>query len=198
MANFDLSRFVADFVCALERTDARRPQSKEYLPGIGPFDEPQAVRLIFADLAALNPEVYDPATWSLEAPYPGDASQRLDIRLGPSTTPDWAIEVKMMRLLRNNGDLEPSAVGHILSPYQDSALVDCEKLVAAPFPCRKAILIYGFDYDAYPLQPMLDAFEMLARLRVRLGPRHRADFAGLVHPHHRRGSVLAWEIAPRI
>ena len=29
-----------------------------------------------------------------------------------------------MRLLRNNGDIEPSAVGHILSPYEESALVE--------------------------------------------------------------------------
>jgi hypothetical protein len=41
---------------------------------------------------------------------------------------------------------------------------------------------------------MLDAFELLARLRVRLVARHAASFDGLVHPYHRRGRVVAWEI----
>ena len=194
-ADMDLARFIADFARGLGLADRRRPQCRRYLPGIGPFDEPEAIRLVFQELAALDPVAYDPASWALEALFPGNTSQRLDIRLGPSDAPLWAIEVKMMRLLRNNGDVEPSAVGHLLSPHEASALVDCEKLVRSFLPGRKAILIYGFDYDAYPLQPMLDAFELLARLRVRLIERHSADFAFLVHPHHRCGSVVAWEIA---
>jgi hypothetical protein len=138
MTSIDLARFVADFARAPRLADAKRPQSKRWSPGIGSFDESQAIRLIFQELADLEPATYSLADRPFETPYPGDATKRLDIRLGPPDAPTWAIEVKMMWLLRNNGDIEPSAVGHILSPYEVSALVDCEKLVSSSLPGRKA------------------------------------------------------------
>lgn len=47
---------------------------------------------------------------------------------------------------------------HILSPYpaHRSALTDCEKLVNAGFPGSTAVLIYGYDYDDWPMRPVVD------------------------------------------
>ena len=56
----------------------------------------------------------------------------------------------MMRLVRNNGDIEPSAVGHILSPYEESALIDCEKLLAAPSTTGASL---GSDRNVPPAKP---------------------------------------------
>jgi hypothetical protein len=55
-------------------------------------------------------------------------------------------------------------------------------------------MIYGYDFDRFPLDIAIQAFETLARTNVRLGVREKADFCGLIHPIHRKGSVFAWEI----
>jgi hypothetical protein len=47
------------------------------------------------------------------------------------------------------------------------------------------------------MTPAIEAFETLARERVRLGPRFRTPFVDLVHPVHQRGAVFAWEITAR-
>jgi hypothetical protein len=61
--------------------------------------------------------------------------------------PDWAIEVKMARLRRSNGDYEDATIKKILSPYPDdrSAVTDWRKLAASGFGARRAMLIYGFE-----------------------------------------------------
>jgi hypothetical protein len=84
----------------------------------------------------------------------------------------------------------------VLSPFEAdrSALADCTKLVAASGSERKAILIHGFDAPRHPVSVAIDAFEVLARSRVKLGPRCMAQFADLVHPVHQRGAVYGWEI----
>jgi hypothetical protein len=48
------------------------------------------------------------------------------------------------------------------------------KLAESGFLCRKAMLIYGFDFADRSLDPVIDAFEALARTRVRLGQRREA------------------------
>ena len=47
------------------------------------------------------------------------------------------------------------------------------------------------------LEPVVKAFEVLARERVELGTRHEATLTGLVHPVHAEGSVFAWEVGVR-
>jgi hypothetical protein len=58
-------------------------------------------------------------------------------------------------------------------------------------------VIYGFDFEEYPLEPAVAAFETLARERVKLSQRFTASFADLVHPVHRQGAVHAWELWAR-
>ena len=84
---------------------------------------------------------------------------------------------------------------HILSPYpqQRSALTDTEKLKDSSFDGQKAIVIYGYYYDEYPIIKMMDRFEKLAQDDFNL-PRIRFELEGLVHPIHQKGEIFGWMI----
>jgi len=105
----------------------------------------------------------------------------------------------MLRMLGDNGKPNDNILMHILSPYpaHRSALTDCEKLLASVLGAAKAILIYGYDHDEWPLETAIEAFEALANTKVKLGPREFAGFDGLVHPIHTRGGVYAWRLENR-
>jgi hypothetical protein len=45
-----------------------------------------------------------------------------------------------------------------------------------------------------PFAGLIDAFELVASQRIRLGERHEARFDGLVHPIFSAGGVFAWQI----
>jgi hypothetical protein len=116
--------------------------------------------------------------------------------LGTSPEWDWSIEIKMARFVGDNGKDNDNILMHILSPYPPhrSALTDCQKLLESGFSGKRAILIYGFDHEAWPLDPAIEAFEILARSKVTLGERQNSSFSGLIHPVHREGRVFGWEV----
>ncbi len=68
---------------------------------------------------------------------------------------------------------------------------------ASGLPGRKAIVIFGYDYDGWTMDPAIEAFETLASERVVLGDRHEAAYDHLVHPVHQRGRRFAWEVMSR-
>ncbi len=57
-----------------------------------------------------------------------------------------------------------------------------------------AILIYGFEAEGWPLQPAIDAFELLAASRVTIISRPAAEARPLMHPVHNHARVFGWEI----
>ena len=130
------------------------------------------------------------------APYPGLPRQKCDVWIGKPY--EWVIEIKMARLRGDNGKPDDTAIKDILSPYESdrSALADCTKLANAEFSCRKAIVIYGFDYPDRPLDPLIDALELLATRRVQMSQREVATFGPLVHPVHSAGRMFGWEVTP--
>lgn len=194
----ELSRFTSDFALSIEQADGRAPQAasvrskRQYQSGIGPFTEPQAVRLIaeeLKNLSAIYTKVED------GVPYPHGNREKCDLSLRIGENP-WAFEIKVARFKGDNGKPADQVVTHLLSPYpaDRSALTDCRKLDASGFDARRAIIIYGFDFEDRSLDPVIDAFECLASELVRLGPRTCARFQGLIHPVHRHGRVFAWEV----
>jgi hypothetical protein len=191
----NLSELVLDVRDAIVRVDACRPTWRSvrtgasYLPGIGPYPETAAIELISNELTRAVPETY--GSLALGTSYPSAPRLRCDLLLG--NPPAWAVEIKLLRLLGDNGKLNDNMLTHILSPYPEhrSALTDVSKLRASEFRCRLAVLIYGFDYSDWPMDPAIDAFESLAG---ELGPRCNASFSGLVHPVQRAGRVFAWEV----
>lgn len=198
----ELSDLVADFAKGLEMADQKRPQALNsrsgvsFKPGIGPHSEGQTVALVMGELTKLRPAKYE--KYSLGVPYPRAARQKCDVCLGSAPNWEWVVEVKMFRLFGDNGKVNDNILMHILSPYpaHRSAVTDCAKLLHSGFGGRKAILIYGFEHDSWPLSSCIEAFEALARLRVQLSPRFSAAFSGLVHPFHSCGDVFAWEVLP--
>jgi hypothetical protein len=196
----DLDTLVRDFAHGIEQSDARHPQAlnvrtnEPYQPGIGPHTEASTVAFVMKELVAALPDRY--AAHKLSVPYPDGSRQRCDLCLGRPPLWDWAVEVKMIRMLGDNGKPNDNLPTHILSPYPShrSALTDCVKLARSGLGSRQAVLIYGFEYTEYPVDLLTDAFVTLATRQVRLGPEARASFEGLVHPVHQRGLVLAWPL----
>lgn len=203
----DLATIVRDFANGIIYADAREPQavnvrSKEpYQVGIGPHPEAQAVRLVIEEMALHQPNRYKNAI-AIGVPYPEFSRQKCDFCIGNPKSWDWAIEVKMLRLLGDNGKLNDNILMHILSPYPKhrSALTDCVKLAESRIGVSKAVIIYGFDHEEWPLMPAIEAFEVLANAKTGLGPRQVAEFGNLIHPIHKRGKVFGWQLLnnPRV
>ena len=196
MNDLDLKTLVTDFASGMERADAKRPQQvssrtgKAYQPGLGPHTEAKTVDLVMLELQAIRPEIYQGHTTGV--PYPGvSPTRRCDLVVG-----SWAVEAKMLRIMGDNGKPNDNMLMHILSPYPQhrSALTDCRKLGESSLGPRKAILIFGYEYEAWPMEPTITAFEGLAGREVSLGSRESASMKNLVHPVHQQGAVFGWEI----
>jgi hypothetical protein len=192
----ELGHIVHDFTAGMEAADRRRPRASSsstagrfYQPGTGPFRETEAVALTLAELRTVRSGVYAHAG---KRRYPASRNE-CDLAVGE--LPDWAIEVKMARLRRDNGDYEDTTK-KILSPYPDdrSAVTDCRELASSGFGDRQAILIYGFEDPARPITWLIEAFELIAATTVTLGPRETAPLKDLVHPVFAAGHVWGWEV----
>jgi len=200
--HIELQALVSDFARGLMLADSKRPQAvnirsgTSFQPGIGPHSETQTVELVMKELSGLSG---DYGSHSCAVPYPQSPRRKCDLCIGQEGKGNWVIEVKMIRFLGDNGKINDNILMHVLSPYSEhrSALTDCEKLVESGFDARKAILIYGYDHDEWPLDPAVNAFEILAGVRVDLGARCTASFSGLNHPVHSRGRVFGWELKPK-
>lgn len=103
----------------------------------------------------------------------------------------------MARAFGDNGKLDDTWLKDLLSPYvaDHSALSDAQKLHSSAFACRKAILVYGFDYATRPLPLALDTLNPLLFAQGAVSSRVEAVFTDLVHPVHTRGLVAAWEVS---
>lgn len=197
-----LCDLVGDFATGMKLVDARAPiatnarSGTPYQPGIGPHTEAQTVRLVMGEVAVRYPDRY--SSFRLDVPYGDGSRQACDLCIGDQVLNGWAAEVKMLRLMGDNGKLNDNMITHILSPYPQhrSALTDCSKLVASALAEQKAILIYGYDYPGWSMDPAIDAFQTLARQRVRLSKPAIASISGLVHPVHQQGQVFGWQIWP--
>jgi hypothetical protein len=199
---FDLAEVVQQFARSLKRVDQRGPVAKNarsgerFQPGIGPHTESQTVAMVIADAGATQTGF---GAHTFDEPYPAIARARCDLCVGTGPTWDWCIEVKMLRMMGDNGKPNDNMLMHILSPYPShrSALTDIDKLARSGFQGRKAVLIYGYDYDQFPMEPAVAAFELLGNANAgRLGPRRYAGVDGLIHPVHSRGGVYGWEVLP--
>lgn len=191
----ELTKLVSDFAVGMAGADALRPSwvsrsGRIYQPGIGPHAEVRAVELVIDQM-----RVSDPRTYTVAHPvdYP---DSRLKCDLGIGDPLEWAIEIKMARAFGDNGKLDDTWLKDFLSPYSDdrSALGDAQKLRTSGFRCRKAVLVYDFDYATRPLTVAINVLDVLLRSQGWISDRAEVAFAGLVHPVHTRGVITAWEV----
>jgi hypothetical protein len=150
------------------------------------------VRLIAGDLSNEDPDRY--RSIELGVKFPSSPRQRCDLVIGEP--PAWAIEVKLFRILGDSGKLNDNMLMHLLSPYSAhrSALTDLTKLLVSGFECHVGIVIIGFEYSEWPLEPAISAFERLASAVAQLSHRSEEPFTGLTHVVQQTGCIYGWEI----
>ena len=195
-----LEVFVKDFAASIERVDKVVPPAKnartgeEYAKGIGPYQEKLLIEHITEDLKKINSDRY--GNLETEVKYPNDR-KRCDVVLNKKLF----IEVKAVRKMRNNGVHEEFLVNHILSPYEadKSFLTDTKKLLNSGFAGEKAVLMYGYDYEEFPIDLILGCFELLAeKYFCEILEKYEFPFDGLIHPIHKRGKVKGYIITDKI
>ena len=188
LISYYLNEFLSEFAARIQFADAKQPQKIPYQVGIGPFTENETVDLVLAEF----PEDWNGCKFERFVKLPSVPKNKCDLCM---VTPAQKlyIEVKMMRLLGDNGKTNDNMTTHILSPYpkQRSALTDIQKLRDSGFDGDKAIVIYGYDYDDFPLSAMMDCFETIAGPKLQT-PRFSYKFGGLVHPVLTRGEIYGW------
>ena len=115
----------------MKAADNRQPQASSsstagrlYQPGIGPFPETEAIALTLAEMRSIRGGVYARAG---KQRYP---ASRNECDLAPGELPDWAIEVKMARLRRDNGQQDGPIRPH-LDRIEKVVAVGCSTLNAA-------------------------------------------------------------------
>jgi hypothetical protein len=182
----NLQQVVADFADCLVGIDRESARFKAFQPGVGPFGEPQLVKLVASRL-------------NLLPQYSGLVVTK--------RTPDllikqqWAIEVKIARPFGDNGREAESWSVNLLHPYAGniSLIGDCMKLKSYADVERRAVLVVGYEHcpPQISLTPLLHAFEVIAKhvSEIELGPRCEAKRDSLIHPVHQQVRIVAWEVS---
>jgi hypothetical protein len=170
---------------ALVNIDASGVAFRNFLPGVGPYGEPQLLTAVASRLNASLPCEN------------GICTKRTPDLLIPE---QWAIECKIARPFGDNGKPAEDWSVNLLHPYpgNTSLLGDCLKLQAMAAGLNKAVVVIGYEHTPpkISLSPLLLSFELLARevMSVRLGTRVQVTRIGLLHPVHQQLTVAAWEI----
>lgn len=147
-----------------------------YDPGVPSMPE-ECLRDEFIEwwLAAHGDDFSPPGACTDEQPYEG-TSGRCDLILSSQggtwpSSPEWAIELKRVQLVGNNGNNNDYGLAKVLSPYlkDRSMLHDAERLRGAWPGSRVAVVVYGFEYGRESLQEAArrhpDAHTQLKNLR---------------------------------
>lgn len=125
-----------------------------YLPGVKTMSEPKFVEEFLTWWLTAHSEDFNPvAAAQREVPYQGIPRAKCDLILSTDgssiSNPEWAIEVKHIALVGNNGKNNDYGVAKILSPYlKDRSLIhDIERLRDFGEGKKKAVIGYCFDYS---------------------------------------------------
>ncbi len=181
----NLEKGVSDVGEALVLIDNSGESFRAFQPGVGPYGEPQLVKLIAKYLNRL-PE-YHATVRTKRAPdllIPGE----------------WAVEFKIARPYGDNGKEAESWSVNLLHPYPGnvSTLGDCYKLKKIAGPERKAVVVIGYEHvpPKISLTPLVDSFEAVAAhvAGIKLSSRIEIRIEKLIHPVHQSARVFAWQV----
>ena len=193
----DFKKIISDFALSIKKIDSTKPvyvsQRKNknvYKPGIGPHTETATINLVVNELK--QDKFYTKI--EREIKYP-NSRKSCDLKFNINNKILFS-EVKMMRIMGDNNKANDNIFMHIFSPYekQNSALTDGLKLLKSGFDGEKSIIIYGYDYDDFPIEKTISLFEKTTKDFFNISERYSASFEKLVHPVHTRGSVYGWTI----
>jgi hypothetical protein len=184
-----LSQLVTDVSNCLCEIDASAICHKNFQPGVGPYGEPQLLKLIAEKL-------------NLTCGYGGRAvTKRLPDLL---IRDEGAVEAKFARPFGDNGKKAENWSINLLHPYpgNESAIGDCYKLLEYSGVERKAIIVVGYEHEpaVIDLSPLFRAFELVAHeiCGIRLSDRSEIRRSELIHPVHRTFRLAAWEVLGKV
>jgi hypothetical protein len=181
----DLEVVIGDVLDALVEVDSSRLAYKNFQPGVGPYGEPQLLKLIAEYLNRLGK--YPTQIVTKRAP---------DLLIQD----EWALEFKITRPFGDNGMEAENWSVNLLHPYRGnvSSIGDCFKLLARSGTERRAVVVIGYEHcpPIIELTPLIESFEVIARnvSRISLSQRIEKRREGLVHPVHRTVRIFAWEV----
>ena len=193
----DFKKIISDFALSMKKIDSTKPvyvsQRKNkniYKPGIGPHTETATINLVVNELK--KDKFYKKIEREIKYPK---SRKSCDLKFNINDKILFS-EVKMMRIMGDNNKANDNIFMHIFSPYekQNSALTDGLKLLKSGFNGEKSIIIYGYDYDDFPIEKTIDLFEKTTKDFFNISERYSAPFEDLVHPVHTRGFVYGWLI----
>lgn len=178
----DLNSVVNHVMNVLVSIDQSGKPFRNFCPGVGPYGEPQLVKLISEHLRSLK--VRTETKRSPDLLIPGK----------------WAIEFKIARPFGDNGREAEHWSVNLLHPYRGnvSLIGDCFKLLERNGPERLAVITIGYEHDPpkIDLTPLIESFEVIAHsiMKLHLSEGIEKCHRGLVHPVHQVVRVIAWEI----
>jgi hypothetical protein len=161
--------------------DAERPIHKNFQCGIGPFGEPQLIKIIAEKLS--------------EKDIPAKTKKTPDLVV----LNEFGIEAKIVRPFGDNGKEAENWSVNLLHPYSGnvSLISDALKLLETGFP-KKCLLVIGYEHNPskIDLSPLLDSFELIGKEIMHFNLSQRMEFKkfNLVHPEHQVLRCVGWEI----
>lgn len=176
------NEFVNIIADILKKFDSEKPIHKSFQPGIGPFGEPQIVKIIAERL------------------------QEFGVLAKTKRIPDlvvqneWAIEFKIVRPFGDNGKEAENWSVNMLHPYPGnvSLISDAIKLIQLENYSKKGLFVIGFEHNParISLDPLINSFESIAKyvMQLHLGDRIEQRRGSLVHPEHQVLRCFGWEI----
>jgi hypothetical protein len=179
MYYYELVNIIADI---LKKFDSEKPIHKAFQPGIGPFGEPQIVKIIaerlrVIDLLAQTKRIPDLVVQN-----------------------EWAMEFKIVRPFGDNGKEAENWSVNMLHPYPGnvSLISDAIKLYKLENYPKKGLFVIGFEHNParISLDPLINSFESIAKhvMQIHLGDRIEQRREGLVHSEHQVLRCVGWEM----
>ena len=175
----EIVKVVADI---LKEYDLESPVHKLFRPGIGPFGEPQIVRVIANRLSSKGITAITKRTPDL------------------AIEDQWAIEFKIVRPFGDNGKEAENWSVNMLHPYAGSASLigDAIKLAKLDLYSNKGLFVIGFEHNPpkIPLDPLLSSFEAIASqvMGIHLHTRVEEKREGLIHSEHQVLRCIGWQL----
>jgi len=161
-----IATIVDRFAAAMPVIDqsAPAPRTRGRLPSAFNMSEPQCVQSFAHWWSAEHPgEVPGFRQEHLERPYPTDRRRRCDLvveRAGgaPGSEFEWALEVKKIAIVGDNGKNNDFGLQKLLSPYlkDRSLLHDAIRVSASGLARNYAILVLAFDFGGDAVERAFD------------------------------------------
>lgn len=151
----ELATIISRFAEGIKVVDATATKlHPDYLPGVPSMTETQ-VRDGFVDWWTTNhiQDFKNQSHWETELAYPENPRAKCDIVFSSSsqidTETEWALELKCIRFIGDNGKNNDYGLSKFFSPYlKDRSLIhDIDRLSNSRIAQRKAVIGFGWNYS---------------------------------------------------